>query len=384
MILFTLCLTVAFISAQAVHGNGSSCQVFSEEDELVFGATSYLQLQASRVGDNVSAMSKLGAGSLQHVHAHERAYESENPNSLGDQSPKVAICITGQLSRLELNSKVQNLLIPLSKTSALLHVFTSLESGEEHYVSNLVDSDSAPTITSSEMITLLKPFYQIGSIHPHVNYTANISRWNEKYLDQSRANSHPCNRSQRLASHFSQWSTVKQCVDLIQRREAQLGVSYDVVIKIRDSTLVTHPFRLFSPRDTDKNASTDSVIVKNCANWYGIEDKTMVLPRAHLSVALGGMISILQGVEHGNPDVISRYASIEDLKTPEQLLKTLLEVNSVPFVRVNATMLPFVDSRYKSKVGWCPVDSWKDCMPDGPQSTIIPKGCESMDDHLDG
>jgi hypothetical protein len=53
---------------------------------------------------------------------------------------RVAVCITGQLSRLELASKIANLLRPTAAASpapAALHVFLALERGT-HSSSNLV------------------------------------------------------------------------------------------------------------------------------------------------------------------------------------------------------------------------------------------------------
>jgi len=75
----------------------------------------------------VSVLSK-----FQHWATADRT--TRRKHNVAVESPKVAVCITGQLSRLELDSKIQNLLIPLSKQHHVVHLFTALEIEEAQYV----------------------------------------------------------------------------------------------------------------------------------------------------------------------------------------------------------------------------------------------------------
>mmetsp|Transcript_139596 Transcript_139596/g.256888 ORF Transcript_139596/g.256888 Transcript_139596/m.256888 type:complete len:215 (+) Transcript_139596:565-1209(+) len=188
---------------------------------------------------------------------------------------------------------------------------------------------------------------------------------------------------------MSQHSTVKLCVDLIESQEAHLGIRYDVVIKIRDNTIVAQAFSLPSPRAIARHAAEDSVLVKECGSCGGVNDKVMIIPRRHLSASLGGTFSALMGVQNGDPNMIATFACDGCLgewgKSPEALLLKVLQVHNVPIKAANATVLPFVDARYQtqhsisSKAGWCPVADWKDCWPQRPWKQVIPKDCVWLD-----
>lgn len=317
-----------------------------------------------------------------HSKLQHRAAANRKNHNVAVELPKVAVCITGQLSRLELDSKVQNLLIPLSKQHHVVHLFTALETGEAQYVNPATAGDVDINLTKEEVQTRFHPFYQAGSFRPHVTYAADISHWSPVYLSDKPK----VNRSERLASHMSQHSTVKLCVDLIESQETHLGIHYDVVIKIRDNTMVAQTFRLLPPRAIDGHAAEDSILVKECGSNGGINDKVMILPRRHLSATLGGTISALMGVQNGDPNTTATFACDGCLgKSPEALLLKVLQVHNVPIIHASAAVLPFVDARYQSpqsissKAGWCPVADWKDCWPQGAWDQDIPKHCVWLD-----
>jgi len=307
--------------------------------------------------------------------------EAEWSSSDGLHSEKrVAVCIAGQLSRLEISSKVKNILMPLSKKKHLAHVFLALETGEAVYTNDATklagNEDLYEHLTQDSVKAQLQPFYQAGMFRPHTNYAPNISRW-ARYLTEKDSN-----RTERLNNHMSVQSNLRSCVDLIEEQESRLGIQYDVVLKLRDNTLAPQsPAALL--HYIGNSSAQDRVLVKDCNGNCGVSDKVMLLPRKHLSVALGGVFAVFMGVEEGDLDMITTFAQDTKIVNPEQLLKKVLLFHNVSVMEVSSTVLPFVDARCFSTAAtrhteWCPVAEWKDCRPAQPWNIDIPKFCDSL------
>mmetsp|Transcript_130575 Transcript_130575/g.240168 ORF Transcript_130575/g.240168 Transcript_130575/m.240168 type:complete len:749 (-) Transcript_130575:96-2342(-) len=334
---------------------------------------SYLQQHAKYVGEKAKELETL----------HDK------DTSVGKRG-NVAVCITGQVARLEIESKVKNVLIALSEQQYFVHVFVALETGEGQYV-NEETAGVEVELTKAEVEAGFQPFYQTGLFHPHVNYTAHISRWTTNYLSDKRQSMEE--RQERLASHMSQHANLKACVDLIEKRESQIGIRYDVVLKLRDNTLVPMPYTLTLAQDivdektagnpvlVDRKRTGNPVLVKECRAWGGINDKVMLVPREHLRIALAGPYMTLMGVEKGNRFAVSKFARDWKITSPEILYKRVLQVHKIPFLPVNASVLPFLDARCHSRTSsgttrWCPVPDTKDCWPPHELWNIkVPTNC---------
>lgn len=324
------------------------------------GATSYLQHHAAPVTGKkeVTAPGQIG----------NATYKS-----------KVAVCIAGQIGRLELDSKVRNVFLPLMEQQSLLHVFVALEAGDANYVNTKTASQAEVRYTPEDIRRKLHQFYQGGSIRPHVDHDMDIRPWGKYYLSRKSW----VNRSERLASHMSQHANLKACVDLIEDSEAKLGIRYDVILKLRDNTIAPKPFKIVSARDIDAASLTEAVLVKNCADWGGINDKVMLIPRRHLRAALVGPYTVLKGMQNQDPNtklLFSWLQSPEKLQSPEQLYRKVLEVYNVPILKVSPDVLPLLDARCQSytspeKSSWCPVHEHKDCWPGQPWNFPVPADC---------
>lgn len=363
MNLFFVCFTfVQWIFAQAATCDDLQCphhRVNLLEDEAV----SYLQLHAKYVEEKAKKSQTL----------------TDKDDSIGKRG-NVAVCITGEVARLEIDSKVKNLFKALSEQQYSVHAFVVMETGDGHYVNEETAGKTVVRLTSAEIQTQLKPFYQMGSFRPHVNYTAHISRWRETYLSDRQQSTEE--REKRLSSHMSQHANLKSCVDLIENRETQLGIRYDVIIKLRDNTLVTMPYTLRLGHVLHENKSMrNAVLVKDCCGWGGINDKVMVLPRKHLRPALAGPYMAIMGVERGNSYAKSKFVTDKKIVNPEFLYKRVLQSYNIPILPVNSSVLPFVDARSHTTtsfgtIGWCPVPFRKDCAPPQELWNIrVPKDC---------
>lgn len=150
---------------------------------------------------------------------------------------------------------------------------------------------------------------------------------------------------------------VARCAQLISAHELKSRAFYDVIVKMRDNTLVVSPFvptakHLAITTWWAAAGTAPRVLAKRCVQYGDTSDKVMVIPRQHMESALRAPSEdtfAVQGVRKG-------------IRNAEGLMKWLLKRNDLEAVRALPEALPFVDGRC-SPFGWCLVELQKDCRP---------------------
>jgi hypothetical protein len=263
----------------------------------------------------------------------------------------MAVCITGQLSRLELASKTTHLIMP-----NLADVFVVLDDG-----GNAVSDRSFPDLTPSNFTKylisgVLGDMLKQSVISNAVEMESHIKR----FASFRKENRNMQRRGTNLMHFMKQAAHNAKCADLIEGFERSSGTRYQTIVQIRDNTLVTNEFRV--PAD-GASFLLPSVHVKSCCGWKGLNDKTLVLPRALLH-ALKVVWNGLRSVNAGEA-FVSKSMSLAT--NAEQFLHSSFESAGIPYIKQPADLLPFVDGRFQmSSSGtpqWCKVRPWKDCHP---------------------
>jgi hypothetical protein len=263
---------------------------------------------------------------------------------------RVAVCITGQLSRLEIHSKVENVLKPTAATRpAALDVFLALEVGKTLY-SNLDfgailaqqhSECGGASVTEQAAREKLAPWLVGARFSNHTTRSIDLSQWRRYRKDRPQTE-----RMTRLQHHLSQFAHMRTCAQLIQAHEVRNGWHYDVVLKMRDNTLAVSPFVVGSVHATGRART------KRCVEWGGYNDKAMTIPRRYMDGALRAPSEdffLSRDIGRGIPN-------------SERLLRAVLDRNGVKVDRVDPEALPLVDGRC-SPFGWCLVEEGKDCHP---------------------
>jgi len=283
----------------------------------------------------------------------------------------VAVCVMGQLSRLETKSKIENLFQSELNIFHRTDVFVVMEVGQDFYgnTGTIHNSDAVcheDYREPAEVEAMFSPFYRAGlfikpsapQVEPVVENWPNITRDKQK-KDLYR----------ELRAHFNRWTHLAQCGDLIHEQEKLLGCPYTAVAKIRDNGIVTKPMGLA--------VRGDRVEVKACASWGGVNDKFFKAARRWSAELFNGPLEMALKVNKG-----IRWA--QDLVRPgrndETFLKDVLDYYHVPITKVqNNGRITVVDGRCAGVDGgdgahreWCLVQAWKDCRPPGK---IPYKGC---------
>mmetsp|Transcript_38906 Transcript_38906/g.97734 ORF Transcript_38906/g.97734 Transcript_38906/m.97734 type:complete len:502 (-) Transcript_38906:214-1719(-) len=283
---------------------------------------------------------------------------------------RAAVCVVGQVGRLELKSKMANLLQP-NRHIAAVDFFLVLQAGKPRYV-NLAPSNEC-TVAPDSLEDAARQMSAHGAIVHTVERTAgpvpqvNTSIWPGYQVSKTIPT------EQRMRNHLDQMRSWSDCANAIERAERENGAQYHVVMRLRDNALILRPFDLerllrSTPATGSKGgqqlapwsptmASSSPVVVKACSAWNGYPDKVMVIPRKYMHRALRGPAKHYQSVDEGGEDRMKVF-------NIETYLKYSLDLLHVPvLMHEDPALLPVTDGRCESGVDFCYVNMKKDCRP---------------------
>lgn len=292
---------------------------------------------------------------------------------LGGCQSGLAVCIVGQLARLETKSKLANLFQfeAQQNTYERVHAFVVAQTGPWFNVSakNAQAKDDNDTCrqefhSPSEVEEVLSPYYQAGMyLKPgyHKEVTLNMENWHKYGTDKGEEKRKP-----RMKSHLAQWSNFAQCAGLIKEHEQATGCQYTAVMKIRDNGIVTKPM---------STSVENKVIVKDCFSWGGFNDRFILAPRSYLDQVLEGPLNLALAVNNGT-QWASELIRKNKVVNPEMLLSRSWRLGDVPVRKASGVTV--VDGGHcvgasnktgPGERGWCLVPHRgrhaKDCRPRG-------------------
>lgn len=216
--------------------------------------------------------------------------------SAATDSLRVAVCVLGQLSRMEITSKLENLVKPNLAEGTRLDMFLLLQPGEARYTNKaLPECTIAPPSLEAAAAPFANLTHTVTVTQEYMHYALQPGKWPD-YAEVG------LRRERRLTNHINQYLSWKRCARLAAKAELETGDRYDAVLRLRDNALVLRPFSLRAALTRWVRAHAHSerrplpdvitreqvrqlpVFVKACSDWGGYNDK--VTP-AHPTVALG-------------------------------------------------------------------------------------------------
>ena len=294
------------------------------------------------------------------------------------KSAGLAVCVTGQLARLELRSKVQNLLAVHGPERAGL--FLVLEKGDAVYVNaktHQVEGGCDVEPTPDEVQEAAQPYLR-GALFPkHMIYPVNMSEWPVYRPDlngHGRRSEHE--KLFHLQSHHAQFEHGQECARLMLEEEARTGKRYEAMVRVRDNGVVS---ARFSPLAITANAGSREVFAKDCNGWGGVSDKVLIVPRDMVESAFMHHFDMMSSILEGPPTAYAQHAATmrgisSRVTTSEKLLLAFLENANLTVSRLS-DFIPVIDGRCFNAteprhVGttpdpagkqWCAEPSCKDC-----------------------
>ena len=294
------------------------------------------------------------------------------------ESAGLAVCVTGQLSRLELRSKIQNLLAVHGPERVGL--FLVLEKGDPVYVNaktHEIEGGCDVEPPPDEVQEAVQPYLR-GALFPeHKTYPVNMSEWPHYRSDLNGHGS----RSEHeklfhLQSHHAQFEHGQECARLMLEEEARTGKRYEAMVRVRDNGVVS---ARFSPLAITANAGSREVFAKDCNGWGGVSDKVLIVPRDMVESAFMHHFDMMSSILEGPPTAYAQHAATmrgisSRVTTSEKLLLAFLENANLTVSRLS-DFIPVIDGRCFNATEprhagttpdpagkqWCAEPSCKDC-----------------------
>lgn len=260
-----------------------------------------------------------------------------------DYKASIAICLTGNIRRLEIGSKIQNMIIPNLLNHIHIDLFILLESPRlrtdasfDKYIplyDTFTESDlekivRARTIETMKTINDTLDFnfnVYVKFAEPQLHYHAVAGKVPIQTGYAFYRNSH-----QQFEATFRQFNGIRHCVQWAQENEIINRKFYDFFIRFREDTYVlnTWNFKIDSWRN--------HVVVSNFNGYGGICDRWFVVSRQFVDKFLRGL------VEHYylEQDVIG----LEWYNTEDLIAKSLRK-QPIPLIELGLCDIPLITIR---------------------------------------
>jgi hypothetical protein len=302
---------------------------------------------------------------LNHIDDLDLIY-THNPSFQLSKQANLAICIVGQTGRMELQSKITNLIEYNAKMSdRRIVVIGALDEGAAY--SNGVVSRMPGNGSCYESSTNVSALFvdQMSSLNItldlHVKNPSDFNLTNGTYevlAKYRRSVTSGAARQLRIQNHLRQFAHDLKCYESLKMLEARLGVSFDALVRIRDNAIVAKPFDILASLHSVHFAKT---LTKRCNSFKGHQDKVWVIPRFHIAPVMAYVVAdVLGGM---------KYLKKALPKNSEALVAAVWRHRGVRVSKKSADQLPIVDGRcMRPQAGPNPplfgmVRPEKDCRP---------------------
>lgn len=214
----------------------------------------------------------VGASPWKHRIAGGRTWNKQH------RRPRAFVCITGQLSRLELDGKIDNLFEPLHDTHDIDVAFV-LSAGKVIFVAKRSDkifSGAVPSFNTMKEIRARIPrkFGMIRTLQIEQPPSPIMVSGYVDSLDKSSLNR--TLREERSRSHIRQWYVNEKCLGIMDRFETIVKTRYNVVMRIREDLFFARPVDIGYVLE---NVWRQVLLVQRCDSWGGMNDKLVIFHR---------------------------------------------------------------------------------------------------------
>lgn len=247
--------------------------------------------------------------------------------------PRMGICVTGQMGRLELTSKLENLVaVNLEKYSIDLVLVLAPPQQRIHFANPTSDPGGRRRWSAAAIAEdVMRRFRERSDVQVFIDdaQQAETPYVNVEYLKVSNK---PTLGGARVQSHVRQWLALVCCWEHFSRLE-QNGPAYDVFLKIRDDSFV---LRWWPIKQADYRSR---VVISACLGFGGYNDKVAIIDAIYAETYFTRPAF----------DYYYDYASLK-LYTgnPESLLRAVLDKYRVNVDLVHIDRIPVFTNRLET------------------------------------
>jgi len=280
---------------------------------------------------------------------------SVGPTASGTLS--CAVCVVGQLARLELESKVRHVVEPNLRAGHTIALLMVLSQGTPKYVNGRTGGEKGkirltdgPFALADERQLQASVWSKLDSFRSNASNSAsrfslrisleaatNLSYpadliW-AKHLDKADRGINASLHRQQL--HILQWTHLRTCMFLVDAEELSKGTHLGLVLKLREDSFALQPWLI--PSSWAQRGLTSL----HCLEWGGVMDSVFAVGRRWAWAIMEGLAADWY---------ISHYALTEAglaiPHNPESWIARLAKLKHVPVQRKGLCELPFLSVRF--------------------------------------
>jgi hypothetical protein len=222
---------------------------------------------------------------------------------------RVAFCLTGQLARLEIISKIKHIFVPNALLGHQITVFTMVDGNVSNVQQTLYQYDYSAnpyakyneTGLNQFLISTTAAYYRSGT-NSNINAITNPIVYRTKYLSPPKR-AYPVqgdkvpvankmvsgiagmeSAATRFQKNMRWMSAVRDCVKWVQEVEFRQRWFFDAIVRLRDDSYALNTW-LLQPASRYRNG----IVSVNFGLHHGINDHNFVVARRYADVLLRGM-----------------------------------------------------------------------------------------------
>lgn len=268
---------------------------------------------------------------------------------LVSQTLRIAFCITGQLARLEILSKLKNVILPNVNLGHTTHLFLLLDDQVDNVKQTFWKFDYSKSLYGRYTAHKLQSFMdkKLMTFHHHNKvktwvrleppsreyfetfYNESVPVTEKKFSGHDGSKNNYESAESRFQNNMRWMAGLRECAKWVQEKELELGLFYDVVVRLRDDSFAMGSW-IF-----DSRIYLNNLVSLDLGSWRGINDHNFAIDRKWIDDFLRGL----------SEDYYLNHTKIEFWRNPEQHLLQVAEKYRINTKTVNFCDLPLVPLR---------------------------------------
>ena len=175
---------------------------------------------------------------------------------LVSQTLRIAFCITGQLARLEILSKLKNVILPNVNLGHTTHLFLLLDDQVDNVKQTFWKFDYSKSLYGRYTAHKLQSFIdkKLMTFHHHNKvktwvrleppsreyfetfYNESVPVTEKKFSGHDGSKNNYESAESRFQNNMRWMAGLRECAKWVQEKELELGLFYDVVVRLRDDS----------------------------------------------------------------------------------------------------------------------------------------------------
>jgi hypothetical protein len=273
---------------------------------------------------------------------------SSDSNGAQNNPLRIAFCVTGQLARLELHSKIKNVILANADAGHVAHTFLYLDNEINNVRQTYWKFNYSSSLYGHYSEQNLKSYIDKSIDQKHENNVRTWVRleppprfhfdvfWNEsvpvtekKFTGHDGSKDNYESAENRFQNNMRWMAGLRECTKWVQEIELEQGMFYDIIVRLRDDSFALGPWTF------DSKIYLNSLVSLDLGNSRGINDHNFAIDRKWSDDFFRGL----------SEDYYFNHTKIEKWLNPEQHLLQVAERYGIQTKSVNICDMPLVPLR---------------------------------------